>query len=233
MRGKKPRPRFSNHTRDPIRLQTPLPVERPHCLATGHGPAVAARMQTISLTDAPQNHDRAIAIRVLRPSRHRERRMHARAGFPESFTHWLISAARGPTKNHGLLHAIALPPRPAAGLADRIGRPQGQDERPQIPQTREADLAPRPRVVSRRPATGRLRKPWALSAPISWISKDTGLHVPGITEAQVFGVLYHRKTVNPYPWISILTAIRATGDLRACAGHPAQDPAPPPRTRPP
>ena len=157
--------------------------------------------------------------------------MHARAGFPESSTHWLISAARGPTKNHGF-PAIGLPPRPAAGLADRIGRPQGQDERPHTSSLRTG-LAPRPRVVSRRPATGRLRKPWALSAPVLWISGNTGLHASGITEAQVFNMLYHRKTVNPYPWISVLTGMRATGDLRACAGHPAQDPPPPPQTRPP
>lgn len=89
--------------------------------------------------------------------------MHARAGFPESFTHWLISAARGPTKNHGFL-AMGVPPRPAARLADRIGRPQGQDERPHTSSLR-AGLAPRPRVASSRPATGRLRKPWLHADP--------------------------------------------------------------------
>jgi len=39
-------------------------------LATGHVPAVSANRETISLADAPQNHDRAIASRVLRHVRY-------------------------------------------------------------------------------------------------------------------------------------------------------------------
>lgn len=141
MRGKKPRPRFSNHTRDPIRLQTPLPVERPHCLATGHGPAVAARMQTISLTDAPQNHDRAIAIRVLKHvryppptprmpkawSRRFSRVVHTLADFRRSGTHqkpwvpchWFAATSRsGPSRPH---RPAARPRRAASDI--KLARP--------------------------------------------------------------------------------------------------------------
>lgn len=128
-------------------------------------------------------------------------------------------------------HRFAAPTRSGPSRPHRPGckaRTSGPTH-----QTCGAGLAPRPRVVSRRPATGRLRKPWALSAPVLWISGNTGLHASGITEAQVFNMLYHRKTVNPYQWNSALTGMRASGDLRACAGHPAQDPSPPPQTRPP
>jgi hypothetical protein len=65
----------------------------------------------------------------LLPPQHQDHKTRGGAVFPESSAHWPISATRGPTKNHGVL-AIGSPPRPAPGLADRIGRPQGQDERP-------------------------------------------------------------------------------------------------------
>ncbi len=167
------------------------------------------------------------------PPQHRDHKTRGHAVFPESFTHWLISTARGPTKNQGLLQ------RPSFATPSRSG-----PSRPHRPAARPGRAAPHVKLAGpalRRglgssaagPRRAGSENHGPSPAPVLRISGNTGLHVYGPTEAQVFGVLYHRKTANPYHWISALTGIRATWDLRACAGHPAQDPLPRPQTLPP